>query len=139
MSAGLIPGIDPGEVGTHRVRDYLIRFCFGAGISLVAGVIGMKFGPVLGGVWLGFPAILPASLTLIEKKEGKEAASVDSIGAILGAIAMIAFAIVVSSRGDPLGCGAGTGGGAGRLAGRGGRLVRAGGDPLWPRAVGALA
>jgi len=33
---------------------------------------------------------------LIEKKEGKEAASVDSIGAILGAIAMIAFAIVVS-------------------------------------------
>ncbi|TMF74535.1 MAG: DUF3147 family protein [Chloroflexi bacterium] len=96
MSAGLIPGIDPGEVGTHRVRDYLIRFCFGAGISLVAGVIGMKFGPVLGGVWLGFPAILPASLTLIEKKEGKEAASVDSIGAILGAIAMIAFAIVVS-------------------------------------------
>ena len=96
MSAGLIPGIDPGEVGTHRVRDYLIRFCFGAGISLVAGVIGMKFGPVLGGVWLGFPAILPASLTLIEKKEGKEAASVDSIGAILGAIAMIAFAIAVS-------------------------------------------
>ena len=96
MSAGLIPGIDPGEVGTHRVRDYLIRFCFGAGISLVAGIIGMKFGPVLGGVWLGFPAILPASLTLIEKKEGKEAASVDSIGAILGAIAMIAFAIVVS-------------------------------------------
>jgi len=96
MSAGLIPGIDPGEVGTHRVQDYLIRFCFGAGISLVAGVIGMKFGPVLGGVWLGFPAILPASLTLIEKKEGKEAASVDSIGAILGAIAMIAFAIVVS-------------------------------------------
>ena len=96
MSAGLIPGIDPGEVGTHRVRDYLIRFCFGAGISLVAGVIGMKFGPVLGGVRLGFPAILPASLTLIEKKEGKEAASVDSIGAILGAIAMIAFAIVVS-------------------------------------------
>lgn len=96
MSAGLIPGIDPGEVGTHRVQDYLIRFCFGAGISLVAGVIGMKFGPVLAGVWLGFPAILPASLTLIEKKEGKEAASVDSIGAILGAIAMIAFAIVVS-------------------------------------------
>jgi hypothetical protein len=78
------------------VRDYIIRLVFGAAISLVAGAIGMKFGPRLGGVLLGFPAILPASLTLIEKKEGKEQASVDSIGAGLGAVAMIAFAVFVS-------------------------------------------
>lgn len=56
----------------------------------------MKFGPKVGGILLGFPAILPASLTLIEKKEGKEEASVDSVGAILGAAAMIVFAIIVT-------------------------------------------
>src|SRR5207247_460417 len=59
-------------------------------------LIGIKFGPVVGGLGLGFPAILPASLTLIEKKEGKEEASIDSLGAILGAVALVAFAVVVS-------------------------------------------
>jgi hypothetical protein len=68
---------------------------FGAAIALVAGLIGMAFGPKLGGVFLAFPAILPASLTLIQKKEGKEEASIDSVGAVLGAIAMIVFAVVV--------------------------------------------
>ena len=96
MSYQPTPRFDPGAIGAHRIRDYIIRFLFGAAISLVAGVIGMKFGPRLGGVLLGFPAILPASLTLIEKKEGKEQASVDSIGAGLGTVAMIAFAVVVS-------------------------------------------
>jgi hypothetical protein len=91
-----IPRFNPSQIGAHRVRDYIIRLVFGAAISLVAGAIGMKFGPRLGGVLLGFPAILPASLTLIEKKEGKEQASVDSIGAGLGAVAMIAFAVIVS-------------------------------------------
>ena len=42
-----------------------MRFLFGAGISLVAGLAGMAFGSKIGGVLLGFPAILPASLTLI--------------------------------------------------------------------------
>jgi hypothetical protein len=91
-----IPKFNPDELGAHRLRDYVIRFCFGAGITLVAGLIGMKFGPKLGGVFLAFPAILPASLTLIEQKEGSEPAAIDSVGAVLGAIGMIAFAVVVS-------------------------------------------
>jgi hypothetical protein len=91
-----MPQFNPEEIGTHRARDYIIRFCFGAAISLVAGLIGMKFGPRLGGVFLAFPAILPASLTLIAKKEGNDPAARDSIGAVLGAIAMIAFAVIVS-------------------------------------------
>src|SRR5205823_8191537 len=95
MNRSMVPTVNPGEVGTHRVRDYAVRFLFGAGIALVAGLIGMKFGPVVGGVLLGFPAILPASLTLIEKKEGKEQASIDSLGAILGALAMVAYAVAV--------------------------------------------
>jgi len=96
VTANLYPQVDPGKLGTHRFGDYAMRFLFGAGISLVAGLAGMAFGPKIGGVLLGFPAILPASLTLIQKKEGKEEASIDSLGAILGAVAMVAFAGVVT-------------------------------------------
>ena len=96
MKVDLIPQVDPGKVRTHRFRDYALRFLFGAVISLVAGLIGMGFGPKLGGLLLGFPAILPASLTLIQKAEGKDEAAVDSVGAVLGAIATVAFAVVVS-------------------------------------------
>ena len=92
---GLIPSVEPDAIKKHEPKDYAIRFAFGAAISLAAGIIGMKFGPVVGGVFLGFPAILPASLTLIDKKEGKEQASIDSIGAVLGAVALVGFALVV--------------------------------------------
>ena len=90
-----MPRAKPEVVAAGKPSDYLTRFAFGAGISLVAGVIGMVFGPVVGCILLGFPAILPASLTLIEKKEGREQASIDSIGAIIGAVAMVAFAVVM--------------------------------------------
>lgn len=96
MRKTLIPEVHPEKVRRHRFGDYAVRFVFGAAIALVAGIIGMAFGPKVGGVLLGFPAILPASLTLIEKKEGKDEAAVDSVGAILGAVAMIVFAIFVS-------------------------------------------
>jgi hypothetical protein len=96
VRAALVPRVDPGKVKTHRFGDYAIRFLFGAGIALVAGLIGMALGPKTGGMFLGFPAILPASLTLIQKKEGKDEAAIDSIGAVLGAIAMIVFAVFVA-------------------------------------------
>lgn len=96
MRRALVPSVDLGKLKQDRFRDYAVRFAFGAAISLVAGVTGMVFGAKAGGVLLGFPAILPASLSLIEKKEGKEEASVDSVGAILGAAAMIGFAVVVA-------------------------------------------
>jgi hypothetical protein len=92
----MVPQVDPKEVSRRKPVDYVTRFAFGAGIALVAGIVGMVSGPVVGGILLGFPAILPASLTLIEKKEGKEEASIDSIGAVLGAVAMVAFVAVVS-------------------------------------------
>lgn len=96
MRRVLVPEVHPDKVKSHRFGDYAMRFLFGAAIALVSGLVGMKFGPKVGGVLLGFPAILPASLTLIEKAEGKKEASVDSEGAILGAGAMIVFAIIVS-------------------------------------------
>ena len=78
------------------MNKYLVRFAFGAGIALVAGIVGMTFGPKAGGLFLAFPAILPASLTLIEEKGGRGEAAVDSEGAMLGAIALVVLAVLVS-------------------------------------------
>ena len=96
MSNDLVPKVSPDDIRKHKPSDYAVRFAFGAAISLAAGLIGMKFGPVVGGIFLAFPAILPASLTLIEKKDGRQEAAIDSEGAVLGAIALVAFAFVIA-------------------------------------------
>jgi hypothetical protein len=62
----------------------------------VAGIISLAFGAIVGGMFLAFPAILPASLTLIRRKEGPEAAIHDLDGAIVGAAALGGFALVTA-------------------------------------------
>ena len=74
------------------MSKYLTRFVFGAGIATAAAIVGTVFGPKIGGILLAFPAILPASLTLIERKDGRHEAKVDAIGALLGSFALIGFA-----------------------------------------------
>jgi hypothetical protein len=91
-SASVGPGIELDKVGSLRPRDYLIRFALGACVSIGAGVIAQTVGARFGGVFLAFPAILPASLTLIEEKEGTRRADRNAIGAVLGGIALIVFA-----------------------------------------------
>ena len=51
------------------------------------------FGPRAGGLFLAFPAILAASVTLIEKKERNRAGVHDIKGAVLGAVGLTAFAL----------------------------------------------
>jgi Protein of unknown function (DUF3147) len=87
LRPGKLREVNWGEVG--------IRFAFGAAVSLVAGVVGVLFGAAAGGVWLAFPAILPAGLTLVERKENRRQAERDVRGAILGAVGMVAFAATV--------------------------------------------
>ena len=50
-------------------HEYVIRFVFGGGVTVFAGIIAHRFGPVIGGIFLAIPAIFPASATLIEKHE----------------------------------------------------------------------
>jgi Protein of unknown function (DUF3147) len=102
MNRGL-PRADPRNLAEHGPKDYVARFVFGAAISLLAGLIGMFLGPKFGGVWLGFPAILPASLTMIQKRHGKEEAAIDSEGAVLGAAAFVVYAIVLTIFTSPWG------------------------------------
>jgi uncharacterized membrane protein (GlpM family) len=76
-------------------RDWLIRFGFGAAVSALAGLVAEICGPRIGGLFLAFPAILLASLTLVAKEEGSHRAREDARGAALGAIGLIGFALVV--------------------------------------------
>lgn len=93
-----------------RWYEYAARFVLGGLITAVAGIIAKAFGPVVGGLFLAFPAIFPASATLIEKHEteqarhdgktdaeliGKKAVAVDAAGAALGSVALFAFAFTV--------------------------------------------
>ena len=99
---------DPSALAQTKWYQYAVRFLFGGVVTVLAGVIAKKFGPVIGGLFLAFPAIFPASATLIEKheRERKEikglqgmeraagAVSVDAAGAAMGSVGLAAFALL---------------------------------------------
>lgn len=102
--------IDPSAIRQTRWYQYAARFLFGGLITAVAGLIAKNYGPGIGGLFLAFPAIFPASATLIEKHErqkkeklglhgterARKAASVDAAGAAIGSIGLLTFAWSVS-------------------------------------------
>jgi hypothetical protein len=101
--------VDPSVLRRTKWHDYAIRFFFGGVITVVTGIIAKKFGPGIGGLFLAFPAIFPASATLIEKHErekresrglegsarARSAASIDAAGSSMGSFGLFAFALVV--------------------------------------------
>ena len=91
-----IPRFEPGRIKEARFRDYAIRFAFGGTISVVAALIGAVLKEPIGGIFTAFPAIMLASLTLIDKAEDREHASYDAVGAALGAVGFIACAFFIS-------------------------------------------
>ena len=99
--AGPNPGLPepPGTRAHLRSRSapskLALRFGFGATVSAVAGVIGNLAGERAGGLFLAFPAILPATLTLVEQREGISRAVSETRGAVVGALALVGFAGVV--------------------------------------------
>ena len=92
-----------------RPREYFIRFAFGGGATVLAGFIAAHFGPGPGGLFLAFPAIFPATATLIEAHEKERmakighdgtnrrrmAASIDAAGASLGCVGLAGFAVIL--------------------------------------------
>jgi len=90
-------------------KEYGMRFLFGGLVALAAGAVGRAYGPVVGGLFLAFPAIFPAAATLIDKHErqkeeasggdglvrGAEAAGVDAVGSAIGSLGLVAFGTVV--------------------------------------------
>src|SRR5436853_6798983 len=101
--------VDLSALGKTKSYEYAVRFLFGGLITAVAGIIAKKVGPGIGGLFLAFPAIFPASATLIEKHErekkeslglrgaarGRSAASLDAAGSSMGSIGLLVFAFFV--------------------------------------------
>lgn len=101
--------VDLSAVSKTRWYEYAIRFVFGGLITAATGIISKKYGPDIGGLFLAFPAILPAGATLIEKREtekkrrmgmnGKkraaEAVSADAAGASIGTIGLSVFGLFI--------------------------------------------
>jgi hypothetical protein len=105
----MIVQFEPSALRQTRWYEYLVRFVLGGTMTVVAGLIAASFGPVIGGLFLAFPAIFPASATLIEKhvrerkeeaglagaRRGKEVAALDAVGAALGSFGLAAFGLVI--------------------------------------------
>src|ERR1700761_2721911 len=97
--------INFASIKQTKWHEYLTRFLLGGAISVATGLIAKHFGPVIGGLFLAFPAIFPSGATLIEKHErekkrragilhtirGQLAAALDARGATMGTIALAAF------------------------------------------------
>ena len=91
------------------LREHLVRFVLGGAVTVAAGLIARRWGPVIGGLFLAFPAIFPAGATLIETHEvkrkreigrdghrrGRQAAALDALGASMGAVGLAVFAVVL--------------------------------------------
>ena len=95
--------LDPAKLLKPEWGQLAVRCAFGAGIAIAAGVVGLKWGPRLGGIFLAFPAILPAALTLLERSEGVSKTETDALGAGVGAVALLLFALAVALLGQRLG------------------------------------
>jgi hypothetical protein len=101
IKLGALKEIKPHEIG--------LRFLFGGACTVLAGLIAEHWGPGIGGLFLAFPAIFPATASLIAKHEkeekakigrdgterGRLAASVDAAGTSLGCIGLMGFALVI--------------------------------------------
>jgi hypothetical protein len=97
------------SLGEGRWYEHVVRFVLGGAATVVTGLIGAKWGPVVGGLFLAFPAMLCASATLVQSherrrkkeaglegtKRGKDTAALDAAGAALGSMALAGFALTM--------------------------------------------
>jgi hypothetical protein len=91
-----------------KPHEWIIRFVFGGAVCVAAGLIAQHYGPIVGGLFLAFPAIFPAGASLVEAHEkqhkaragyngtnrGRTVAAIDAYGAAMGCIALAGFALV---------------------------------------------
>jgi uncharacterized protein DUF3147 len=104
----MIPAFDFSSLKDARWWQFALRFFLGGAITVCTGLIARRFGPVVGGLFLSFPAIFPATATLIarqetrkkskagikDQKRGRRAAALDAAGAVLGGWGMMCFGCV---------------------------------------------
>ena len=105
----MVVKINGSTLRETRWYEYALRFLLGGLITAAAGIIAERFGPVVGGLFLAFPAIFPASATLVQSHErekkarkgfsgeqrGRDAAALEATGSALGSIGLLLFAALV--------------------------------------------
>jgi hypothetical protein len=96
-------------LGRTKWYEFVVRFVFGGAITVGAGILAKKYGPAVGGLFLAFPAIFLASITLVERHElqkkrragldgsdrARKAAALDAAGAAMGSFGLIGFAFTI--------------------------------------------
>lgn len=101
--------VDFRSLRSTHWHQYALRFLLGGLVTAATGLVARHWGPVVGGLFLAFPAIFPATATLIAgreqqkkakaglegRKRGRRAATLEAAGTTLGACALIAFAVCV--------------------------------------------
>jgi hypothetical protein len=105
----MIVRFQPSALRQTRWYELVSRILFGGIATVLTGLIAKSSGPVVAGLFLAFPAIFPATATLVEKhtKERRrkagldgslraaDAVAIEARGATLGSIGMIVFAAVM--------------------------------------------
>jgi hypothetical protein len=95
-------------LGQSKWYEYAERFCYGGIATVLTGLIASRFGPEIGGLFLAFPAIFPAAVSLVEKHEGQkkeqagmhgglrgtEVAGVEAAGTAMGSVGLMAFGMI---------------------------------------------
>ena len=87
--------VAPDQLRSLKVWEWAVRFVFGGAITVATGIVGKVWGPFVAGLFLAFPAILPASITLVKHHDGRAKAIDDARGARLGTFGLAAFAATV--------------------------------------------
>ena len=102
----MIIRVDASGLKQTKWHEYALRFVAGGIVTVLAGMIARRWGPGIGGLFLAFPAIFPASVTLMEKHErqrkqekglqgaapGTDVAAIDALGAAMGSVGLVGFA-----------------------------------------------
>jgi hypothetical protein len=100
---------DTSALRRTKWYEYLVRFLVGGSVTVLAALVAKKFGAGIGGLFLAFPAIFPATATLIASHEerkkaeagkhgtvrARKLAGADAAGAAMGGAGLVAFAAVV--------------------------------------------
>jgi Protein of unknown function (DUF3147) len=104
----MIGAIDFSSFKDAHWTQFALRFALGGAVTACTGLVAQHWGPVIGGLFLAFPAIFPASATLIERHQarkkqrsgmegrvrGRKAAALDAAGAVFGGCGLACFGCV---------------------------------------------
>jgi hypothetical protein len=93
------PRINVANLKGVRPWEYVLRFVFGGLVTALAGGVTHAWGPSVGGLFLAFPSILPATLTLVKEHDGRAKAADDARGGLLGSVGLVLFAVIVAASG----------------------------------------